>query len=452
MPYTFHTVSVSGAADGTHLGGINNAGTVAGYDAGFGADHYPHAFTYANGAFSQITLANSQPDKTAANDINNAGQVVGSDGGGFTRTFGFIWSPDGSSQEITSIPSGGSVPTELFIDKAYGLNDAGQVVGVDFRQGGFLWQNGAMSFFQVPGTTATAGHDINDGGTIVGTADSKAFIDVGGQFSLLNLGQITEANAINNNGVVAGDYFDGTHWHGFIDSAGQIQTIDATGATDTHIEGINDAGTISGYYTPAAGGVTQGFIATDPPVPSPLSVLDTSSHVPLTASGTPYTGPVAGLQSEYINITSDSLNVTTSTPNWFIHTGSGTDAIAVTAGTNVLDGGTGSNFLTGGNGTDTFFVDDRSASADIWSTVVGFHQGDAATIWGVTPQDFNLAWADGQGAAGYTGLTLHATKPSSPTASLTLAGYSQADLTNGRLSVQFGTDTASGSSYMYVHA
>ena len=158
------------------------------------------------------------------------------------------------------------------------------------------------------------------------------------------------------------------------------------------------------------------------------------------------------LEHEYISITHDSLNITCATPDWFIHSGSGDDAIAVSSGTNVLDGGTGSNFLTGGSGTDTFFVDDRGATADIWSTVVGFHAGDAATIWGVTPQDFGLAWVDGQGAAGFTGLTLHATASGMPTASLTLAGYSQADLGNGRLSVSFGTDPASGSAYMSVHS
>ena len=107
------------------------------------------------------------------------------------------------------------------------------------------------------------------------------------------------------------------------------------------------------------------------------------------------------------------------------------------------------NFLTGGSGTDTFFVDDRSPTADIWSTVSGFHAGDAATIWGVTPQDFSLTWVDGQGATGYTGLTLHATSAGKPTASLTLAGFSQADVTSGRLSVSFGT--VGGSVYMYVH-
>jgi hypothetical protein len=182
-----------------------------------------------------------------------------------------------------------------------------------------------------------------------------------------------------------------------------------------------------------------------------LAVLDTTTGLPLPAVSTPYAGPVAGLQSEYINITSDSMNMSMSTPNWFIHSGSGDDAIAVSSGTNVLDGGTGSNFLTGGSGTDTFFVDDRAAPADIWSTVNNFHVGDAATIWGVTAQNFGLSWADDQGAAGFTGLTLHATAAGIPTASLTLAGYTQADLNNGRLSVLFGSDPASGSAYMYIH-
>ena len=130
--------------------------------------------------------------------------------------------------------------------------------------------------------------------------------------------------------------------------------------------------------------------------------------------------------------------------------GSGEDAIAAHGGTNVIDGGAGSNFLTGGTGTDTFFVDDRGSSADIWSTVSNFHAGDAATIWGVTPQDFDFAWADNEGAAGFTGLTLHATSAGKPTASLTLSGYSSADLNNGRLSISFGT--VEGNNYMYVHA
>lgn len=189
------------------------------------------------------------------------------------------------------------------------------------------------------------------------------------------------------------------------------------------------------------------------PAPPGIAAVDTTTGQPDTSvAATAYTGPVSGIASQYINLSPDNLNVSASTPDWFLHTGSGNDAIAASSGTNVLDGGAGSNFLTGGSGTDTFFVDDRVATTDFWSTVNNFHTGDATTIWGVTPADFNLAWADGQGAAGFTGLTLHATAAGKPIASLTLAGFTTADLSDGRLGVSFGTDPASGSAYMYIHA
>ncbi len=183
-----------------------------------------------------------------------------------------------------------------------------------------------------------------------------------------------------------------------------------------------------------------------------FQISDMRTGVSSTAAGTAYTGPVAGLQNQFIMITSDNINITATVPNSFIHTGSGVDAIDVSkvGGTNVLDGSTGSNFLSGGTGTDTFFVDDRIASADIWSTVVNFHAGDAVTIFGVTSTGFNLDWKDDQGAVGHTGLTLHATAPGKPVASVTLAGYAKADLGNGRLTVSFGTDTAANS-YLYIH-
>ncbi|HXA20766.1 MAG TPA: hypothetical protein VNW90_00605 [Acetobacteraceae bacterium] len=198
---------------------------------------------------------------------------------------------------------------------------------------------------------------------------------------------------------------------------------------------------------------TVGAPTVTPPDPATvLGAFDTTTNAAVVAIGDPYPGPVADLQHQYINLTPDNINITASSPNWFIHSGSGEDAIAASSGTNVLDGGTGSNFLTGGSGTDTFFVDNRGATADIWSTVVGFHSGDSATVWGVTPQDFALNFFDNQGAGGFTGLTLHATAAGRPTASLTLAGFTQADMSSGRVSVQFGTDPTSGSSFMFLHA
>jgi hypothetical protein len=183
----------------------------------------------------------------------------------------------------------------------------------------------------------------------------------------------------------------------------------------------------------------------------PIAAFDVTDNQPVGATGQPYTGPVAGIQHEYINITPNNLNVATNSPDWFIHSGSGDDAIAVRSGTNVLDGGTGSSFLTGGSGTDTFFVDNRGNSADTWSTIVNFHAGDDVTVWGVTPGDFNFAFEDSQGAAAFTGLTLHATAPNRPTASVTFAGFTMADLSNGRISESSGTDPVSGSMFREKH-
>lgn len=196
-----------------------------------------------------------------------------------------------------------------------------------------------------------------------------------------------------------------------------------------------------------------------PPIPLPLPpsvvnflLTDTTTGVSSTAAGDAYSGPVVGLQNQYITVTTDNLNVTAATPNSFIHTGSGNDAIDVSraGGDNVLDGSAGSNFLVGGTGHDTFFVDDRSATTDIWSTVVNFHTGDAVTIFGVTPSGFTLDYENGQGAVGSAGLTLHAMAPGKPIASMTLAGYTKADLSNGRLGVSFGTEP-NGDNYMFIH-
>lgn len=68
----------------------------------------------------------------------------------------------------------------------------------------------------------------------------------------------------------------------------------------------------------------------------------------------PYVDPVAGLTHQYVNITTDNLNISTATPNVFLRSGSGMDGLTVSTGNNILDGSTGSNFLIGGTGNDTF--------------------------------------------------------------------------------------------------
>lgn len=187
------------------------------------------------------------------------------------------------------------------------------------------------------------------------------------------------------------------------------------------------------------------------PRPPPVFIIDGLTGQPVAGvSVQPYDGSVAGITQQVVDITPDRLDIFANVPNLFIHTGSGDDAVQLGGGTNVLDAGTGSNFLTSGTGQDTFFVDARGIASDVWSTVANFHSGDAVTLWGVQPKGFY--WNSSDGADGAKGLTLRARIGSGPYASLTLVGFSNADLRNGNLAVSTGHDDASGSDYVYVQA
>lgn len=199
-----------------------------------------------------------------------------------------------------------------------------------------------------------------------------------------------------------------------------------------------------------------------PPLPvgsNNFAVADQTTGQLSLLSGDKYSGPVPGLSQQLILVTPDNLNISATVPNVFIHSGSGTDAIDVSRvnGNNVLDGSTGSNFLVGGTGRDTFFLDDRNAASDVYSTVVNFHSGDNATIFGVDPVNFHVVTQDNLGAVGAKGLTYTFSAAGKPNASIVIAGFSTADLANGRLSASYGTNAdlpgqpGSGGVYLNIH-
>jgi Ca2+-binding RTX toxin-like protein len=190
------------------------------------------------------------------------------------------------------------------------------------------------------------------------------------------------------------------------------------------------------------------YVATGP---TPLLMVNTTTGESGTAPLSAYTGPLSYLSSEFVYLGTDDLVLVAHAPNVFLRTGAGNDALAARAGQNVLDAGGGSNFLTGGTGWDTFFVDARAGAEAVWSTVEAFGPGDSVTLWGLDAS-FAMAWRDSDGAPGHTGLTLHAQATDGAPVSLTLAGYGEADRTNGRLAMLFGNDPASGSDYMFIHA
>jgi hypothetical protein len=330
------------------------------------------------------------------------------------------------------------------------------------------------SFNTQPNTMFKLGTITYHNGTTNGGEASSVELDMRTSFTNVPEMNLTLKTTFNitttpntSDPVASADYVTiGNYGFTFDVEEGQTASADiyatlSTGLQVTQTSASSDASLASSFSVDPSAGYTLNIVGVTNPtgggfVRAAFSVDDRTTNLQTVSGGTPYSGPVVGLQYEYINITPDNLNIAAGLPNTFIHSGSGFDALDVSAvgGTNVLDGGTNSNFLVGGTGagsSDTFFVDDRSPASDIWSTVANFHVGDAATIFGITQTNFDTTWVDGQGATGFTGLTLHVTAPGVPTASLTLSRFSSADLTNGRLSTSFGTET-DGTPYLYVHA
>jgi len=189
-----------------------------------------------------------------------------------------------------------------------------------------------------------------------------------------------------------------------------------------------------------------------------ISYTNTATGISGTATSDIYAGPVAGLQRQYIWAGTDGAAISTDAPDVFLHGGTGADALAVSRGSNVLDGGAGSNFLTGGTGADgghdTFFVDARGG-ATTWSTLVNFHAGDTATIFGFHAGLSTRPYTASDGTAGYTGLTIHAETKGAGTgadASLTFAGLTQATA-DAHWTITAGTlspGTAAATDYLLI--
>jgi len=156
--------------------------------------------------------------------ISNPDQIVGS----YTFTcsgtnHGYLLS--GGSFSTIDFPSSQS-------DEAFGINDAGDIVGVYGMSGayvedhGYLFSAGTFSTIDFPGATQTRAETINDPGSIAGF-----YIDTGG---------VT---------------------HGFMLDKGTFTTIDPPGATFTVVYKINNRGQMVGTYVDSTG-QTHGFLAT----------------------------------------------------------------------------------------------------------------------------------------------------------------------------------------------
>jgi len=151
------------------------------------------------------------------------------------------------------------------------LNASGEIVGfyVDSLglQHGFLLQGGSFSTFDFPGAVDNVLEGINDSTQTTGAYDDSSQVTHG--FLRQPDGSVVtidppasegyaEANGINDSGTIVG-YYIGNSVHGFQFSNGNYSTIDVPGATKTYVSGINNLGDICGSYVDASG-VNHGFV------------------------------------------------------------------------------------------------------------------------------------------------------------------------------------------------
>ena len=190
-----------------------------------------HGFIYKSGVYTQIDGPSAQ-NGTQVLGINNSGQLSLS----YTDSIfnkAYRWTPDGVggyTKESLSLASFGTF--------AQGINNNGDVVG--FYQtpnyGGFLWRsNGSTSTFNEPNDLLT-----------------------------------TQAIGINDNGLIVGAAYNTSQIAGYLLKNGTFSVLNPPGSTYTYTTGINNNGTIVGWYFGATGN-THGFILSETNTPEPAS-------------------------------------------------------------------------------------------------------------------------------------------------------------------------------------
>jgi probable HAF family extracellular repeat protein len=169
----------------------------------------------------------------------------------------------------------GLLPPGSGVSYAFGINVHGVAVGgfcdpagcnALAAQHGFTYDNGVYTTIDYPQTGATtAAYGINDLGEIVGgfcsgpfpcpegafARTAHGFLDDQGAFAQLDYpgSQDTQADAINNAGVIVGAYdINNSGPHGFIHQNGMFKNIDVPGGSFTYPTAINNKGVVAGYY------------------------------------------------------------------------------------------------------------------------------------------------------------------------------------------------------------
>ena len=218
--------------------GINELGQIVGsFQNG---DAVYHGFVLWRGVFHQIDFPGSI--NTQCHGINKQGQIVGryhdfyapAAGGNKDHEHGFLLNDD----RFTSIDFPDSITTD-----AWKITDSGDIVGDwssngNFYVHGYILHAGQFTSFDFPDSRLTASRKINTSGQMIGIYQSKllnggtsspgrehGFVLVNGSYSSFDFpgSALTDGNAINDAGLIVGDYTDSSgKQHGYTAALSQL--------------------------------------------------------------------------------------------------------------------------------------------------------------------------------------------------------------------------------------
>jgi len=235
--------------------GISDTGLIVGESED--STHTMHAFIWADGAMTDLGPG-------VAFAVNDHGQTVGC---GYPTSAALpchavLWQA-GRMTDLGTLGGGSG--------SAYGINNAGQVVGSSLAPDGFmhafLWQDGTMTDLGgLPGYQFSVAWDINDAGQAVGSSYGEDGIthpvlwENGGVRDLGNLGsQAATAFGINEAGQVVGISFasDG-QMRPFLWQDGVMTVLPTPDKSGGAASDINEAGQVVGGRYLYAPGTTPG--------------------------------------------------------------------------------------------------------------------------------------------------------------------------------------------------
>ncbi len=270
--YSVQTVTDPTGTNFINLLGINDSGTIAGFDNAATAQGFtltlPNNFTPQNFPNSTSSMATA---------INNAGDTAGIYTDANNNTHGYT--------DIHGVFSTVDNPASVVFNQALGINNAGTTVGYyaptqagNTGQIAYSQSHGVFTNINalLPANVNSQAVGINNNGGIVGffqptSLTSIGFIDTNGTVSQIDPfgSTFTQALGINDLGEIVGFYVDANDvQHGYVDNNGVFLSFDPGGSASTTINGINDLGQIVGFYTDNNDAVV-GFVGT--PVPEPAA-------------------------------------------------------------------------------------------------------------------------------------------------------------------------------------